>query len=99
MDGHLLKKVEIIEIKRSRGWLYIFRNKLLNFYISSIPEPHASLVSGMVIGAKGDIPERFWDRLKTTGTAHVVVASGMNVTLVAAFFMNVFVIFLPRKRN
>ena len=98
VDGHLLKKAEVIEIKRSKGWLYLFRNKLLNFYKSSIPEPHASLISGMVIGAKGDIPERFWDKLKTTGTAHVVVASGMNVTLVAAFFMNVFVIFLPRKR-
>jgi competence protein ComEC len=52
----------------------------------------------VTIGSKSLIPKRLWEELKTSGTAHVVVASGMNVTLVAKFLISSLVIFLSRRK-
>ncbi|MBU0768403.1 MAG: ComEC/Rec2 family competence protein, partial [Proteobacteria bacterium] len=64
--------------------------KLLEFYKNAFPSPHSSLVAGVVIGSKEGISGNFWESLKNSGTLHVVVASGMNVTLVAGFLMTLF---------
>ena len=85
-------------VMENRNWFYEFRKKIIAFYQESLPEPSASLVSGMVLGSKASIPEKFWENLKTTGTAHVVVASGMNVSIIAGFLLGLFVLFLPRRR-
>lgn len=82
---------------RQGNLLYGFRQKLISFYKSNLPEPHASLVSGVVLGSK-NMPQSFWDGLVKTGTAHVVVASGMNVTLVASFLISFLALLLPRKK-
>lgn len=79
-----------------RGFLLNIRLKLISFYKSSLPEPMGSLVAGIVIGSK-NMPESFWERLKQTGTAHVVVASGTNVTMTASFLISVLTIFLKRR--
>ena len=63
-----------------------------------MPIDHAGLISGVTIGSKQGISEGFWEKLKNSGTVHVVVASGMNVTLVASFLINFLILFLPRKR-
>ena len=85
-------------VMENRNWFYEFRKKIIGFYQKSLPEPSASLVSGMVLGSKASIPEKFWEGLKNTGTAHVVVASGMNVSIVAGFLMGLLVLFFPRRR-
>jgi len=92
VNGNLKTVIE------SRNWFYEFRKKIIDFYQKSLPEPSASLISGMVLGSKASIPEKFWEDLKNTGTAHVVVASGMNVSIVAGFLLGLFVLFLPRRR-
>lgn len=53
----------------------------------SLPEPHASLVLGMLLGIENDIPENFEKALKSTGTIHMLVVSGFNITLVTAFVL------------
>ena len=50
------------------------------------------------MGSKAGLPASFWEALKKTGTAHVVVASGMNVTLVTSFLIGILIIFLPRRK-
>lgn len=91
-----LESVKLIDIKKSNNFLYKFRNSLLDFYKSNIAHPQSALVSGMVIGAKSDIGSDFWESLKKSGTAHVVVASGMNITLVAGFLVTFLTIVIPR---
>lgn len=98
VNGSELKDPVLINIQSSNNLLFKLRKKLLNFYNSNLPEPHSSLVSGMVLGSKANIPDDFWVKLKSTGTAHVVVASGMNATLVAGFLMSTFLIFVPRRK-
>lgn len=91
-----LQNPKLISIDDSRSKIYDLREKLISFYKSSLPEPYASLVAGIVIGSK-NMPESFWNRLKATGTAHVVVASGTNVTMTASFLIGLLTVFLKRR--
>ena len=93
-----LKNPVLVFQDEGTGLLFKFRKNLIDFYRKSLPEPHASLVSGVTLGSKQSIPSDFWQTLKSTGTAHVVVASGMNVTLVAGFLVNFLIIFMTRRR-
>lgn len=88
-------KIQKLETN-SRGFLLNLRLKLISFYKQSLPEPYSSLVAGIVIGSK-NMPESFWNRLKATGTAHVVVASGTNVTMTAGFLIGLLTLFLKRR--
>jgi len=92
-----LEKARLVEVKKG-GSFYTFRNRLVDFYQSSLPQPAASLISGLVLGSKEGLPAWFWNDLKKTGTAHIVVASGMNVSLIAVFLLGLLVSFLPRRR-
>ena len=88
-------KVQKLETD-DRGFLLNLRYNLISFYKFNLPEPYASLVAGIVIGSK-NMPESFWEKLKSTGTAHVVVASGTNVTMTIGFLIGMLTVFLKRK--
>ncbi len=62
-----------------------------------LPEPQSSLLLGVVLGVKTQMPEDFWQHLRKTGTLHLVVASGQNVVMVVGFLMNISVWFLKRR--
>jgi len=98
VEGRELKNPLLIEKKEGRGVLYKLREKLLGNLRKALPEPHSSLLAGVTLGIKSGMPSYFWEALKSTGTAHVVVASGMNVTLVASFLIGLLTIFLPRGK-
>ena len=98
VDGNKLINAKLIEFKvKKAGFLYKFRNSLIKYYKRILPEPYSSLIAGTVIGSK-NMPEDFWNKLKATGTAHVVVASGTNVTLTAGFLLSISTYFLKRKK-
>ena len=92
-----LQNAHLIKIEESKKFLYQFRKALISFYQSVLPEPHSALVGGVTLGSKAFIPYQFWSELRKTGTAHVVVASGMNVTLLTSFLINFWALFLKRK--
>lgn len=98
VEEESLKDAVLVSTEESSGVLYQFRKKFIEVYQGSLPEPHSALVSGLTLGSKTGLPDDFWEALKKTGTAHVVVASGMNVTLVANFLINLLILFLPRRR-
>ncbi len=87
-----LKKIENSE----KGFLPNLRLKLISFYKKTLPEPYSSLVAGIVLGSK-NMPESFWNNLKSTGTAHVVVASGTNVTMVSSFLISILLVYFKRR--
>lgn len=91
-----LEEAKLLSLEKSRGLLANVREKIIDFYKKSFPEPHASLVAGVTLGAKGEIPPLFWKDLTRTGLAHVVVASGSNVSLVGGFLLGVFTLFFAR---
>jgi competence protein ComEC len=98
VDHGKLKKAKLVKIKQAVGILPKTRSKIIKIYQKALPEPHSSLMAGVVLGSKQTLPAYFWQALRKTGTAHVVVASGMNVTLVAKFLITALVLFLPRRK-
>lgn len=98
VDGKSLKSPILEKVIDEKSLLTKVRERIISFYQKTLPEPHASLVAGITIGAKSSLPADFWESLKKTGVAHVVVASGMNVTFVAGFLMAAFALFLSRRR-
>lgn len=61
-----------------------------------LPEPHASLAIGVLLGVKRGMSREFYDQLVNTGTLHIVAASGYNVTVVASAILSLVGYVLPR---
>lgn len=93
-----LEDVVLVRHLSSKSALLNIRKSILYVYESSLPKDDAALIAGMTIGSKSLITRDLNERLKITGTAHVVVASGMNVALVAGFLINILIVFIKRQK-
>ncbi|NIV34463.1 MAG: ComEC family competence protein, partial [Anaerolineae bacterium] len=51
-----------------------------------VPDPEASLLQGILLGIRSGIPEDLYEDYNTTGTSHIIVISGSNITFIAALF-------------
>ena len=60
-----------------------------------IPDPHAALLGGLVVGAKESLGKNLEEDFRKVGLIHIVVLSGYNVTIIAEAFMRL-LSFLPR---
>ena len=46
-----------------------------------LPEPEASLLTGMLLGVETSIPEEVKDAFSATGTTHTIAISGVNISV------------------
>ncbi len=58
-----------------------------------LSEPHASLVSGMLIAGKGALPKDIQNEFIRTGLIHIVVLSGFNIAIIIKFLNSLFHLF------
>lgn len=65
--------------------LFTFKNAFIKNIGTHIPEPHASLLGGLVVGAKQSLGKKLLDDFRTVGVIHIVVLSGYNITIIALF--------------
>ena len=63
-----------------------------------VAEPEASLLQGIVLGVRASIPRDLYDLFNATGTSHILVISGANLTIIAALFSRVFGRLLGKRR-
>jgi competence protein ComEC len=70
-----------------RETLIDVRGRLSESLSEVLPEPHASLAGGILIGSKSRIPDSLRDDMRATGTSHLVAVSGQNVSIVAAMLI------------
>jgi len=63
---------------------------------SYLPEPQASLLNGIIFGVPLKTSRIFYEHLKMVGLLHIVVLSGMNITLLAAIIANLTKFFSKR---
>lgn len=75
--------------------LFSFKRKFLSALSLLFPEPHASLLGGLLVGAKESLGKELLDDFRAVGIVHIVVLSGYNVTIVAEAIMRSMG-FLPR---
>jgi len=98
VNDNKLKSPKLISVRESKSFATQFRKNIISFYQRSFPEPYAGLTGGIVLGSKSGLTADFWQKVKIAGVAHVVVASGMNVTFVTSFLLNSLAVFLPRRK-
>ncbi len=60
--------------------------KVINSYL---PEPQASLLNGIIFGIDLKTTKEFYQQLKIAGLLHLVVLSGINITLLAAMVSSI----------
>jgi competence protein ComEC len=63
------------------------------------PDPEAALLAGILLGVESGIPEPVREAFNDTGTSHVIVISGFNITIVAGLFASLFGRWLGRFRG
>ncbi len=63
-----------------------------------LPEPEASLLNGILLGIRGGIPTDLYEQFNATGTSHIIVISGSNISLVVALLLLVGQRLIGRKR-
>jgi competence protein ComEC len=61
-----------------------FRDHCHAQLLRGLPEPQASVASGMLLGLKASIPDEIYQHFAIAGTAHILVISGWHLSLVAA---------------
>lgn len=70
--------------------LFLFKNAFLDNVSRFIPEPHVSLLGGLIVGAKHSLGKKLLDDFRTVGVIHIVVLSGYNITIIARFIEWIF---------
>jgi competence protein ComEC len=67
-------------------YLFDVKRRSQDVIADMLPEPEAALLSGILLGVDTGIPEEVMEDFRATGTSHVIVISGFNVTIVAGIF-------------
>ncbi len=73
-----------------RRWLTMFREKARDVILSSMPQPEAGLLEGILLGLDNDMPASLKQAFRDTGTSHIIAISGFNMTLIATLLISVF---------
>jgi len=91
-------------ISRGNGdWLltkiYQFKNKLMEIINANLPEPQASLFAAIILGARRGLPQDLMAKFNLTATTHLIAISGLNITIITAVLMELFLaLMIPRKK-
>ncbi len=70
---------------------------ITSLFNSYLPEPHASLMNGILLGRPLFVTDTFYNQLKAVGLIHIVVLSGMNITLLSSIILRAIVPLIGRR--
>lgn len=87
--------ISFAQVKRISGgggstWkrvMLAFKDSAKESIARILPEPEASLLSGILLGAERGIPADTMQAFSATGTTHVIAISGFNISIVAGLLM------------
>jgi competence protein ComEC len=80
-------------------WVYDLKDKALANIYAIFPDPEASLMAGILLGADNGLPDDLQQAFKNTGTAHIIAISGFNIAIIAALFVTLFSRILGPRRG
>jgi competence protein ComEC len=90
-------KFQIVEKGTDSNLILRFREKIIYFFDSNLPQSWAALMLGIVFGIKEEMPKSFYLDLQKTGLMHVIAASGMNITMLGGFLSSGLILFFRRQ--
>ncbi len=79
--------------------LYTFRQKAVEEVYALFPDPEAGLLAGILLGVQAGISPALQEAFRQTGTSHIIVISGFNITIIAGLFTLVFSRLLGRYKG
>ncbi|HEX9679551.1 MAG TPA: ComEC/Rec2 family competence protein [Candidatus Saccharimonadales bacterium] len=81
---------QIKVVARNYSVLESIRARFLAGVFSTLPEPHASLGLGFLVGTRTLLPETLLVALSATGLTHIVAVSGYNLTILVRLTRRLF---------
>jgi competence protein ComEC len=81
------------------GLIYAVKQKALVTTLTIFPDPEASLLAGILLGVESGIPLDVQQAFRLTGTSHIIVISGFNITILAGLFTSIFSRWFGRWRG
>ncbi|MDO8443255.1 MAG: ComEC/Rec2 family competence protein [bacterium] len=78
-------KIELIEKNKGnfiKAKLFLFKEKIMNVFKSSLPKEKSAFLAGITIGAREDFSKEFKDKMSMSGTTHLVALSGYNISVI-----------------
>lgn len=88
----LLRRPRIELLAANQGnpfWaaMFAFKAQASHTLNQILAEPHASLLNGILLGIETGIPKGLYEEFNLTGTSHVIVISGSNISLIAGLLL------------
>lgn len=80
------------------GLLYQLRKMIEDRIGLILPEPHASLLAGLLTGSRRGLPEHLSGDFRTSGITHIIAVSGYNITIILTLLSSA-LFWLPVKRR
>lgn len=77
-----------------RAALFDFRERAQQTIMRLLPDPHASLLAGILLGIESGISPGVMDAFSAVGATHIIVISGSNLVILAGVFQSTFKRFL-----
>jgi competence protein ComEC len=71
------------------AWLLRVRDRAQRTLLRELPEPQSSLAVGILLGLQSSIPPDVYDTFSATGTSHILVISGWNITIIATMLYGI----------
>lgn len=83
----LMRRPQVIVLRRGQGsvvksFLFGAKSFLVERVGKFVPEPQASLLIGILIGARKTLPEEIVEQFNKTGLSHIVAVSGYNISII-----------------
>jgi competence protein ComEC len=81
----LMSRPRVTVLARDQGfaplaWLFTLKVHAKNVIAQILPEPQASLLTGILLGDDAGVPQSLQEAFRITGTSHILAISGYNGT-------------------
>lgn len=80
----VIQKIDSGQGNKVISFLYSIKNKFIKNISNVVPEPNASLLGGIIFGAKQSLGEDLLTDFKNVGLIHIIVLSGYNLTIIVS---------------
>jgi len=64
------------------NYLFVIKSKIISTINQILPEPESSLLAGLLVGARQNIPENIMEIFNKVGITHIIAISGFNITII-----------------
>lgn len=80
------------------GFLLEIKKAFIDRVNKVLPEPQASFLAALLLGARRSLPGDLTEAFNATGTSHIVAVSGYNISLIGIMLFNFFGFMLMPRR-